>query len=223
MRQVLALLVVLVTCRGSFGDTPVEVEVVACDGGYTLVRGGEPYLVKGAGAVGADLATVSARGGNSIRTWGIEDAQATLDAAQRHGLTTAAVDALQYVWTGTLPANQAPVLQSLRLARRPASDSVRLAAGKRYTAKASVLDPEGDPIVFRWRIKPESTTAVVGGDMEATIGDLDGLIVGDPNRTAVDLVAPGEPSQYRLFLMAFDGHGHAAHGNIPFLVYGKRS
>ena len=407
-------------------DSAVRVEVAAVEDGYTLKRDGKPYLVKGAGLAGMDVATVAARGGNSIRTWGVEDAQATLDAAHRHGLTvslglpvaaerfgfdyddpasvaeqrqnvknaverhkdhpallawiigneldmgftnprvydevnelsrlihdldanhpttttisaideemvelvrerapdldflsiqaygalflmpkairylktgpfmvtewgplghwevgktrwgapieqnsaekarhyltgyqtliepflgpglgsyaflwgqkqerthtwfslfteagesTSAVDVLQFVWTGRAPANQAPVLESLTLARRPAADSVRLAAGKRYNAKARVTDPDGDPIAYRWRIKPESTETVVGGDLEATIEDVDGLIAGDAKQGEVTVTAPDSPGPYRLYVMAYDGQGHAAHANIPFQVYGKR-
>ena len=137
------------------------------------------------------------------------------------GESTAVVDAMEFVWTRRIPANQAPVIQSLRLARRPATDSVRVAVGKRYTAKAEVADPDGDPVVFRWSIKPESIETVVGGDVEASIADLDGLFVGDPAQPEVTMMAPGSPGQYRLFVMAYDGQGHAAHANIPFLVYGK--
>ena len=420
----LVLLFTMLTVSGDQGA--VRVQVAAFDGGYTLVREGKPYLVKGAGAAGVDLATVAARGGNSIRTWGVEEAQTTLDEAHRHGLTvsmglpvaaerfgfdyddadsiaeqrrnveaavlrykdhpallawiigneldmrhtnprvynevnelsrlihaldpnhpttttisaldretvelvrerapdldfislqaygalalmpkaikylregpfmitewgplghwevgktrwgapieqdstekgrhylqsyrtliapylgpclgsyaflwgqkqerthtwfslftetgesTAAIDVLQAVWTGRVPANQAPAIQSMRLARRPATDSVRLGAGKRYTAKVDVADPDGDPLIFRWSIKPESTETVVGGDFEASIADLDGLFVGDPAQSQVTLMAPDSPGHYRLFVMAYDGQGHAAHANIPFLVYGKQ-
>lgn len=420
-------LALLFTMLAAFGDPgAVHVQVAAFDGGYTLVREGKPYLVKGAGAAGIDLATVAARGGNSIRTWGVEEARTTLDEAHRHGLTvsmglpvaaerfgfdyddtasiaeqrqnvenavqrykdhpallawiigneldmrhtnprvynevnelsrlihaldpnhpttttisaldketvelvrerapdldfislqaygalalmpkaikylhegpfmitewgplghwevgktrwgapieqtstekgrhylesyrtliapflgpglgsyaflwgqkqerthtwfslftetgesTAAVDVLEAVWTGRVPANQAPAIRSMRLARRPATDSVRLGAGKRYTARADVADPDGDSLVFRWSIKPESTETVVGGDFEASIADLDGLFVDDPTQAHVTLIAPDSPGQYRLFVMAYDGRGHAAHANIPFLVYGKR-
>ena len=404
----------------------VKVEVAAVEDGYTLLRDGKPYLVKGAGLGGVDMATVAARGGNSIRTWGVEDAQATLDAAHRHGLTvslglpvaaersgfdyddpasiteqrrqvrdavmsyrghpallawiigneldlgftnprvydevdelarlireldpnhpttttisalhkdvvelvrqrapnldfislqaygalalmpkaieflrdgpfmitewgplghwevgktrwgapieqtstekgrhfltsyrtliepylgpglgsyvflwgqkqerthtwfslftedgesTSAVDVMQFVWTGRAPANQAPVLKSLHLARRPATDSVRLAVGRRYTAKAKAEDPDGDPLVFRWRVKPESMETAVGGDLEAAIEDIDGLFVGDATQGKVTLTAPEAPGPYRLYVMAYDGQGHAAHANIPFQVYGKR-
>ena len=62
------------------------VEVVKVENGYTLTRDGKPFVVKGAGLDGVDLATVVNRGGNSIRTWGIENAVETLDEAQRVGL-----------------------------------------------------------------------------------------------------------------------------------------
>lgn len=404
----------------------VKVTVAATEDGYTLLRDGTPYVVKGAGVVGVDIATVAARGGNSIRTWGVEDARATLDAAHRHGLTvslglpvtperagfdyddaasiseqrrnvlsavaaykdhpallawiigneldrgstnprvydevdelsraiheldpnhpttttiavldrktvrlvrqrapdldflgvqaygalalmpravrylrdgpflitewgplgpwevgetrwgapiemnstekarhylasyrtliepflgpglgsyaflwgqkqerthtwfslftedgasTSAVDALQFVWTGAAPANQAPVFESLQLAWREAADSVRLGAGKRYPAEARVADPDGDRLVFRWRIKPESQASTGGGEPEPAIADIDGLFVGDATGPEVTLTAPGTPGPYRLFAMAYDGKGHAAHANVPFLVYGKQ-
>lgn len=65
----------------------VKVEVVGESGAFQLLRNGKPYVVKGAGVAGMDLATVAERGGNSVRTWGVEMALATLDAAARHGLT----------------------------------------------------------------------------------------------------------------------------------------
>jgi len=65
---------------------PIKVEVVAKDGGYTLLRGGEPYYIKGAG--GHDhLEELVYLGGNSIRTWSAEDAERILDDAQEKGLT----------------------------------------------------------------------------------------------------------------------------------------
>jgi len=424
IRAYLAVCLATLLAATALADA-VPVEVKAVDGGYTLLRNGQPYLVKGAGLGGVDIATVAARGGNSVRTWGIEHAQTTLDAAHRHGLTvslglpvaaerfgfdyddpqsiaeqrqnvldavasykdhpallawiigneldmrftnprvynevnelsrlihdldpnhpttttisaieeevvelvrerapdldfislqaygalflmpkaisylragpfmitewgplghwevgktrwgapieqdstekgrhyltsyktliepflgpglgsyvflwgqkqerthtwfslftedgesTAAVDVMQFVWTGRAPANQAPALESLRLARRPATDSVRLAAGKRYTAKVKAMDPDGDTLVFRWHVKPESTETVVGGDLEARIKDVDGLFDGDATVAEVELAAPGSPGAYRLYVMVYDGQGHAAHANIPFRVFGK--
>jgi hypothetical protein len=58
------------------------------DSGYQLLRNGAPYFIRGAGGDG-DRALLVASGGNSIRTWGVDDAQRILDDAHAHGLTVA--------------------------------------------------------------------------------------------------------------------------------------
>jgi hypothetical protein len=55
-------------------------------GGWQLVRGGQPYYVNGAGG-SVHMDQIVALGGNSLRTWGLEDAERILDEAQKHGLT----------------------------------------------------------------------------------------------------------------------------------------
>ena len=63
-----------------------KTKVIKTDTGYQLYRNGFPYYVKGLGGeVNLDL--VLKIGGNSIRTWGIDNAQQVLDDAQKHGLT----------------------------------------------------------------------------------------------------------------------------------------
>lgn len=65
----------------------IPVEVRKNDAGqWTLFRGGQPYYVNGAGG-SVYLSEVVAAGGNSIRTWGTENAKSLLDEAQKHGLT----------------------------------------------------------------------------------------------------------------------------------------
>lgn len=65
---------------------PVPVEVVKTDRGHELQRGGEPYFIRGAG--GQDhLDVLVSAGGNSIRTWGADNAKQILDAAHEKGLT----------------------------------------------------------------------------------------------------------------------------------------
>jgi hypothetical protein len=66
---------------------PIKVEVVGSDGKYQLLRGGKPYHIKGAGASGINLASLAARGGNSIRTWSADNASQLLDAAYELGMT----------------------------------------------------------------------------------------------------------------------------------------
>lgn len=53
------------------------------DGSFGLLRNGEPYFVKGAGIDpglgGGNLELLAASGGNSVRTWGIEQLDAQVD------------------------------------------------------------------------------------------------------------------------------------------------
>lgn len=66
---------------------PVHTEVGKnAAGEFTLLRNGQPYYVKGAGG-SVYLKEVVASGGNSIRTWGTENAKAILDEAHKHNLT----------------------------------------------------------------------------------------------------------------------------------------
>jgi len=70
---------------------PVKVEIVPTESGYQLLRGGEPYLVRGAGMAVGDIENFAAHGGNSIRNWSTngryQDTMALLDAAYAHGVT----------------------------------------------------------------------------------------------------------------------------------------
>ncbi|MEM7682390.1 MAG: glycoside hydrolase family 2 TIM barrel-domain containing protein [Planctomycetota bacterium] len=64
-----------------------QTELRKTDHGFVLLRNGEPYVVKGAGAV-SRLEEFAAAGGNSIRTWGAgPELGPLLDEAHRHGLT----------------------------------------------------------------------------------------------------------------------------------------
>src|SRR5690606_30676025 len=67
-------------------DKPIKAEIVKRDGGYTLLRDGKPYFIKGAGGT-SYMDRLHAYGGNSIRTWSTHDGQRILDEAHRLGLT----------------------------------------------------------------------------------------------------------------------------------------
>ena len=56
------------------------------DGSWTLLRGGEPYFIRGVGGQ-TQLDQAVAIGANSIRTWGAGEAIAILDEAHARGLT----------------------------------------------------------------------------------------------------------------------------------------
>ncbi len=133
------------------------------------------------------------------------------------GRATEAVDELHRIWSGQWPDNRAPRIGSMRLDGRGADQSVRLTAGEEFSASVEAEDPDGDTLIFDWRVMEESTATEVGGDREEIPPVLDGLIA-DPARSAIALRAPERPGAYRLFVYVGDGRGRVAHANIPFFV-----
>ncbi len=71
----------------------VPVEVVETDGRYQLIRGGQPYEIRGAGLEIGDIGLFASHGGNSIRTWSTKNPEISalevLDNAAKHGVTVA--------------------------------------------------------------------------------------------------------------------------------------
>jgi exo-beta-1,3-glucanase (GH17 family) len=74
-------------------EFPFKVEIVESGDGYRLLRGGEPYEIRGAGMSVDDIERFAANGGNSIRNWTTisdqQDTLALLDTAHAHGVTVA--------------------------------------------------------------------------------------------------------------------------------------
>lgn len=69
---------------------PIKVEIIAEENGsFTLLRGGEPYFIKGGGSSNKDrFEELEKRGGNSVRTWGVDATTGSmLRKAEEHGLT----------------------------------------------------------------------------------------------------------------------------------------
>ncbi len=79
-----------IAVNNAMNTTPVPVSLnKTVDGGYQLLRNGQPYLIKGAGGDG-DWAQLAKRGANSVRTWGADNLGQQLDKAQKLGLTVTA-------------------------------------------------------------------------------------------------------------------------------------
>jgi hypothetical protein len=77
---------------GSVMAEAIPVELVKTEQGWQLLRGGEPYFIRGAGGTHS-LEQLAAAGANSIRTWDAENVRGDdgvdvlLDAAHELGLT----------------------------------------------------------------------------------------------------------------------------------------
>jgi hypothetical protein len=133
------------------------------------------------------------------------------------GEETAAVDTMQYLWTGGWPVIRSPRLQGMWLDGKTSYQNVRLKPGRSYVAKVQVSDPDHNPLTYSWEVMKESRERKVGGDVESIPEKVpDGIT--DPRKSEITLTAPREPGAYRLYAYAFDGKGHAAYANIPFYV-----
>lgn len=84
MKQVLAILLTMFVV----GTTCIyaQTRVVKNTNGFTLMRNGKPYYVKGVGG-DVHMDKMVAIGANSLRIWGVERAGEILDEAQKQGLT----------------------------------------------------------------------------------------------------------------------------------------
>jgi hypothetical protein len=94
---VIAMLLVLLV--GNFGCNDEKTQIgnetgavrteirTNSDGSFTLLRGGQPYYINGAGGGYRFIQELADAGGNSIRTWGVNDAEEVLNQAQRFGMT----------------------------------------------------------------------------------------------------------------------------------------
>jgi hypothetical protein len=133
------------------------------------------------------------------------------------GTETETIDVMEYIWTGSWPDNRAPQIEEMLLGSKPAGQDVMVGAGQQLAASVRVLDPDGDELEYRWELMRESAATQEGGDKEEIPESFPGLVEGN-GQSQVVISAPAEAGPYRLFVYAFDGQGHAAHANIPFLV-----
>lgn len=72
----------------------IKTELKLHNGQWTFFRDGEPYFVKGAGGQ-TYIDELKKCGGNSIRTWSLDDAEEFLDLAHKNGLTV-----MMGLWVG---------------------------------------------------------------------------------------------------------------------------
>jgi hypothetical protein len=132
------------------------------------------------------------------------------------GQSTAAVDTMEFLWTGAWPEDRAPEIGDILLNGEGAAESVTLKPGQTVSATVASRDPEGQPLRWRWILMEESQATESGGDRERVPREIPGRVAGEAGE--VRLTAPDQPGAYRLFVYTEDGGGKAAHANIPFLV-----
>ena len=86
MKKLVVFTFLSILSIASLAQGVIKTEVQKVNGQWEVLRGGEPYYIKGAGGH-VHMDVVIECGGNSIRTWGLEGAQEILDEAHSKGLT----------------------------------------------------------------------------------------------------------------------------------------
>ncbi len=134
------------------------------------------------------------------------------------GTETEVMDMLENSWSGKMPANRSPSISALTINGKRAQESVYVEPGKTCTVKADVLDPDNDPLDYRWEMLPESTDIKSGGDAESRPEPVKIVVREGSGNGTLNFKAPKKEGAYRMFAYIYDGNGNAATANIPFYV-----
>jgi exo-beta-1,3-glucanase (GH17 family) len=129
------------------------------------------------------------------------------------GEMTESVDVLSELWTGKIPANQAPRVTKMNLDADPTS----LAPGMSMNVSVDTSDPDGDVLDVEWSLVSESMVESMGGDFEESIEPVEISVIAQSSTNAT-LVLPQEPGAYRIFVIVRDGQGHAGTANTPIMI-----
>ncbi len=134
------------------------------------------------------------------------------------GESSEVMNVIQYLWTGSWPANKAPHIYSFQLNKHKANDNIYLKPGISLPVSAVVTDPENDKLTYRFEILPEPVTLSQGGDREDKSVAISNAFSNDKANGNISMVTPLKEGAYRVFVYATDGHNNVATANIPFYI-----
>ena len=150
----------------------IPVELRRTDTGWQLLRGGEPYFIRGAGGSGS-LEQLAAAGANSVRTWGGE-VGILLDEAHARGMTVTVGIWLGHERHGFDYDDEAQVAEQLEAAR------------------ATVLKYKDHPALLLWGVGNEMEGFAEGDDpvIWRAVNDVAAMIKElDPNHPTMSVTA----------------------------------
>jgi hypothetical protein len=173
------------------------------DGSFTLLRGGQPYYINGAGGGYRYIQELANAGGNSIRTWGVNNAEEVLNQAQRLGMT---------VMMGLpVPAERHGFDYSNRQAVEAMMDNV-MQYVERY---------KDHPALLMWALGNEVNLNYSNTDVWYVVEELAQRIkVADPNHVVTTVTAGINPEMTQLILdriPSIDLLSINTYGSLPFL------
>ena len=182
---------------------PVELQRTAQ--GWQLLRGGEPYFIRGAGGKGS-LKQLAAAGANSVRTWGADDIGGMLDEAHALGLSVTVGIWLGHKRHGFDYGDKAQVSQQFERARQ------------------TVLRYKDHPAVLLWGIGNEMEGFEAGDDpavwsaVNAIAAMVKQLDPAHPTMTVTAEIGGGRIAGVQERCPAIDIHGINSYGGAPSLA-----
>jgi hypothetical protein len=158
--------------------------------------------------------------GSMVFVWGFQSHGEVLNwygMLDKKGNTYGCCDAMQYAWTGSYPANRAPVIQNrhaLTMNGHIADDAIYVTKNSDNTATVVATDRENDPLTYEWLIMKEGTASTDGSLPDC----IEGLITSGATLPTVAFKAPNTVGAYRIYVFVRDNHNKVASAVIPFYV-----
>jgi hypothetical protein len=198
-RKLVVILAGLLLLPSAASAEAIPVELRQTEAGWQLLRGGEPYFIRGAGGQ-YSMQQLAAAGGNSVRTWNGDDIGPLLDEAHSLGLSVTVGIWLDHERHGFDYKDKTQVAKQLQRARE------------------MVLKFKDHPAVLLWGIgnevegfgdgdDPAIWTAV--NDVAAMVKELDS---NHPTMTVTVFVHGGRIEYLHERSPAIDIHGVNAYG-----------
>jgi len=188
----------------AMGDGPkaVHTTVEKVDSGFRLLRGGEPYIIRGVGG-SSRLEELVAAGGNAIRTWHVRNLGETLDRAHALGLSVTAG-----IWLGHERHGF------------DYSDPQQVAADKEK-AREAVTRYKDHPAVLMWGIGNEMEGNGQNPKVWQAVNDIARMIKEiDPNHPTMTVIAGTGDGKVREFVRHcpdVDVLGVNAYGDLRYV------
>jgi len=209
MNNPASALLILLSCLALLPSTAaaqaVPVELRENEQGWQLLRGGEPYFIRGAGGTGS-LQQLAAAGANSVRTWGAEDIDALLDEAHALGMTVTVGIWLGHPRHGFDYGDPEQVAQQLERARQ------------------AVLRYRDHPALLLWGIGNEMEGFEAGDDPRvwAAVNEVAAMVKEldpqHPTMTVTAEIGGARVASVRDLCPAIDIHGINSYGGAPSLL-----
>jgi hypothetical protein len=205
MKQIITALFLLISYTAF--TQPLNVKLAKQNGNWQMLVNGEPFYVKGAGGHVHQDKLIEI-GGNTIRTWGIDNAKEILDEAQRNGLKVMMGLWVQHERHGF-----------------DYDDAVKVKA-QLDGFRSAVMDLKNHPALLMWGVGNEVDLFYKNTNVWYAVEDIAKMIKEvDPNHPTCTVTAGFDPIEAALIMErcpSIDIYGINTYGDIGSVKDGVR-